>query len=73
MGESERCQRCKLTFSGEREVKMEKEFSEGFMNDIADLLKLCIENNTDNIGLNFNINGRKLNMDIIFSIIILDD
>ena len=48
---------------------MDKEFSEGFMNDIADLLKFCMKNNTNNIELNFNINGRELNIDITFSII----
>ena len=48
---------------------MDKEFSEGFMKDIAGLLELCMKNNTDNIELNFNINGRELNIDITFSII----
>ena len=48
---------------------MNKKFSKDFMNDIADLLELCMENNTNNIELNFNINGRELNIDITFSII----
>lgn len=52
---------------------MDKEFSEGFMNDVADLLELCMKNNTDNIELNFNINGRELNMDITFSVRKIDD
>lgn len=30
---------------------MDKDFSEGFMHDIADLLKYCAENNTDNASL----------------------
>ena len=47
---------------------MNKEFSEGFMQDIADLLELCMKNKTNNIELNFNINGRELNMDITFSV-----
>ena len=49
--------------------KMDKEFSEGFMKDIIDLLELCMENDTDNIELIFNINSRKLNMNITFSVI----
>lgn len=52
---------------------MDKEFSEGFMNDIADLLYLCKKNNTDNIELNFNINGRQLNINITFSVRKLDN
>ena len=48
---------------------MAKEFSEGFMQDIADLLEVCSENKTDNIELYFNINGKTLKMDITFEII----
>lgn len=47
---------------------MDKEFSDGFMQDIAYLLELCMKNNTDNIELNFNIGGKELNMDITFSV-----
>lgn len=32
---------------------MDKDFSEGFMLDIADLLECCVENNTDNVDLIF--------------------
>ena len=28
---------------------MEKEFSEGFMQDLADLLQYCMENKTDSV------------------------
>lgn len=47
---------------------MEREFSEGFMHDIADLLQACLENNTDNVELSFNTNGIKWSIDITFSI-----
>ena len=30
---------------------MDKDFSEGFMHDVADLLEYCAENNTDNVDL----------------------
>ena len=45
-----------------------KDFSEGFMHDIADLLELCMKNQTDNIGLTFEINGKVLDLDITFSV-----
>ena len=45
-----------------------KDFSEGFMHDIADLLKVCMENQTDNVGLTFEINGNVLDLDITFSV-----
>ena len=48
---------------------MNKEFSDGFMQDISDLLQYCCENKTDNLELEFNINGTLLNVDITFSII----
>lgn len=47
---------------------MNKEFSEGFMHDIADLLKMCSDNNTDNMELEFDIGGKTLNVNITFSI-----
>ena len=47
---------------------MNKAFSEGFMQDIADLLEYCVENKTDSVELNFEINGTKLQVDIAFSI-----
>lgn len=46
---------------------MNKEFSEGFMHDIADLLTYCMENKTDSLELNFDINGKELKVDITFS------
>lgn len=47
---------------------MGKEFSEGFMQDIADLLEFCLENKTDGMELCFNINGSTLKVDITFEI-----
>lgn len=46
----------------------EKEFSEGFMHDIADLLDLCVENGTDNLEIKIPINGKMLNIEICFSV-----
>lgn len=45
-----------------------KEFSDGFMQDIADLLEWCVKNQTDSIGLTFNIDGKVLDLDITFSV-----
>lgn len=47
---------------------MEKEFSEGFLHDLADLLDYCKDNKTDNIDLHFVFGSKKLKMNIIFSI-----
>lgn len=46
----------------------DKEFSEGFMYDLADLLKLCMENKTDNVDLCFDFNGTALGVNITFSV-----
>lgn len=46
----------------------EKEFSEGFMHDIADLLDMCVAGGTDSIELKFNVNNKTLRIDITFSI-----
>ena len=47
---------------------MEKEFSEGFLHDLADLLDYCKDNKTDNIDLHFVFGSKRLKMNIIFSI-----
>jgi hypothetical protein len=47
---------------------MDKEFSEGFMQDLADLLEFCMENKTDSMELDFNYGGKHLKVDITFSI-----
>ncbi len=47
---------------------MEKEFSEGFLHDLADLMDYCVDNNTDNIDLHFAFGNKKLKMNIVFFI-----
>ncbi|SHK34354.1 hypothetical protein [Hespellia stercorisuis] len=47
---------------------MEKEFSEGFMHNIADLLDICAKNNTDNVDLEIDVNGRTLKVNITFQL-----
>lgn len=46
---------------------MNKTFSQGFIHDIAELLDICIENNTDNVDLNFNFDGKMFKLNITFS------
>ena len=46
---------------------MDKDFLEGVMHDIADLLEYCAENNTDNVDLIFTFGDKKLNLNITFS------
>lgn len=53
-------------------IEMNKEFSEDFMNNMMDLLEMCVKNNTDNVDLLFDINGKKLNMHITFSVVQTD-
>lgn len=50
------------------EVCMDKDFSEGFMHDVADLLEYCAENNTDNVDLIFTFGDKELNVNVTFSI-----
>ena len=45
-----------------------KEFSEGFLHDIADLIDLCMKNDTDNLEIKMPVNGQTLNIEICFSI-----
>lgn len=44
----------------------DKEFSEGFLHDLADVLQLCMDGNTDSITLQFEVNGRRLHVDMTF-------
>lgn len=46
----------------------DKEFSDGFMQDLADLLQYCMENNTDSVELGFYYNEKRLQVDITFSV-----
>ena len=56
----------KLQLDGGKNMK--KEFSEGFMHDLADLLQTCSENKTDNVDLTFEIAGCLLGVNITFSV-----
>ena len=47
---------------------MEKEFSEGFLHDLADLMDYCKDNKTDSIDLHFVFGNKRLKMNIVFSI-----
>ena len=46
---------------------MDKDFSKGFMYDVADLLEYCAENNTDNVDLIFTFGDKELSVNIAFS------
>lgn len=45
-----------------------KEFSNGFMQDLADLLEFCMKNKTDSMELDFDYGGKHLKVDITFSV-----
>lgn len=45
-----------------------RKFSEGFIKDLGYVLECCKENNTDNISLELDINGKTLIADIQFRI-----
>ena len=47
---------------------MDKDFSEGFMHDLADLLEVCMKGKTDTVELDFDINGNQLHVEITFSV-----
>lgn len=47
---------------------VERQYSEGFLHDLADLLELCKNNNTNSVTVDFTMGGKKLKMDITFSI-----
>ena len=52
---------------------MEKEFSEGFLHDLADLMDYCKDNKTDSIDLHFVCGNKRLKMNIVFSIDSIDE
>lgn len=47
---------------------MDKEFSEGFMRDLADLLDICEKDKTDNVELTFDTERAILTVDFSFKI-----
>ena len=48
--------------------KMDKNFSEGFIHDIADLMLICVDKDTDNLAIELDINGKTLEIEISFKI-----
>lgn len=47
---------------------MDKEFSDGFMQDIADLLEFCLETKQDNLELVFGVDDNTLKINIAFEV-----
>ena len=47
---------------------MDNQFSEGFMHDLGKLLEMCCMANTDNLEVDFTINGNRLKVKFVFSI-----
>lgn len=47
---------------------MNKEFSPEFQHDIADLLEVCMENQTDSITITMNYGKHDLDIDMTFRI-----
>ena len=47
---------------------MNKEFSPGFQRDIADLLEVCMENQTDSITITMNYGKNDLDIDMTFRV-----
>lgn len=47
---------------------MDKEFSNGFMQDIADLLEFCLETKQDDLELVFDVDDNTLKINIAFEI-----
>lgn len=47
---------------------MRKEFSIGFYHDLADILEMCKDNNTDNCDVEFKIQDKTLVVNFTFSI-----
>lgn len=48
--------------------KVNKEFSNGFIQDLADVIDSCIENQTDGATIKFEFDGRILNVEMKFSV-----
>lgn len=46
-----------------------KEFSQGFLHDIADLMDMCVEGETDNLEVIIPVNEKKLKIEICFSVV----
>ena len=48
---------------------MEKAFSPGFQHDIADLLELCLENETDSLTIDLEYPKGTIEVDLTFRVI----
>jgi hypothetical protein len=53
----------------DNETLSNKEFSQGFQKDVADLLELCMDNKTDNIIINLEYPKGILEIDMTFKVI----
>lgn len=47
---------------------MNKKFSKEFLNEVGELLQICLENNTDNIDIRMEVNGKILKISFSFSV-----
>lgn len=47
---------------------MERDFSDGFVDDLLYLIRLCMANDTDNVRLSREIDGTVISVDMTFSI-----
>lgn len=47
---------------------MDYKFSNEFLQDIANILEICMEKNTNSISVEFEINGKTLGIDMTFNV-----
>lgn len=47
---------------------MNKDFSQGFCNDIGDLLQACHDNKTDTVEIEMEVAGKLLTIELTFKI-----
>lgn len=53
----------------DNEILSNKEFSPGFQHDVADLLEMCMDNQTDNITIDMEYPKGILEIDMTFKVI----
>ena len=49
-------------------LRTHKRMSDGFMNDLFEIMLLCYENNSEEVDLSFQIKGKKVNVKINFEV-----
>ena len=49
-------------------LRTQMRMSDGFMNDLFEIMLLCYENNSDEVDLSFQIKGKKVNVKISFEV-----